>query len=160
MAVKAMDIGIYIYFGLCFLSFMMVLNWTITFHKLQKTNIYLLSRRPWITKLMGIVSCIGLSIERIHAMAFTLSPISTISNHTTIIYWKTTQTLLTHFTLILLQYIFLIRAWLTYYDIKFNQALQDEECMYYIPIDIKHIETCTCYVNNIYVTLYLRESAD
>lgn len=131
MATNSIDIGIYVYFGLCFVSFMIVLNWTITFYKLQKTNIYLLSRRPWITILMGVVSCFGLAIERIHAMIFTLSHISTISDHTTTIYWKTTQTLLTHFTLILLQYIFLIRAWLTYYDIKFNQALQDEECMFY-----------------------------
>ena len=127
---KYIDIGIYCYFALCLISFIIVLNWTLTFYKLQKTNIYLLSRRPWITMTMGIISCLGIGIERVHAMIFTLSFISAISHDTTTIYWKTTQTLLTHFTLILLQYIFLIRAWLTYYDIKFNQALQDEECMF------------------------------
>eukprot|EP01084_Bolivina_argentea_P298827 515013_1 len=124
MKAKPIDIGIYCYFGLCFISFVIVMNWTITFYKLQKTNVYLNARRPKIILTMGIVSCIGLSIERIHGMLFTLSY---ISDHITTVYWKTTQTLMTHFTLILLQYLFLIRAWLTYYDIKFNQALQDSQ---------------------------------
>ncbi len=29
----------------------------------------------------------------------------------------------------MIQYLFLIRTWLTYYDIKFNQALQHSQCM-------------------------------
>ena len=123
---QSVDIGTYCYFALCFLSCILVINWTFTFYQLKKTNIYLLSRRPWITQSIGIISCLGLGIERVHAMAFTLSTIK--DSQTMTIYWKTSQTLLTHFTLILLQYIFLIRAWLTFYNIKFNQALQDSEC--------------------------------
>ena len=120
---SSLDIANYIITALMVIFGLSILNWLLIFIKFRHIRI-IQSRRPTTSIIIGIAGCVGLFYERIGVLYFW--NISNPIGHK-VPYWEVIQVIMYMFTTALIMYISAYRAFRFYYDIKFNQSLEDSK---------------------------------
>ena len=126
--VNSLDLANYVITLFMIIFGITILNWLLIFIKFRHIRI-IESRRPLTSIIIGIAGCIGLFYERI-AILYYWNITNPIGDK--IPYWEPAQIVLYYFNVNLILYISTYRAFKFYYEIKFNQSLEDSKWRLFI----------------------------
>ena len=124
----SIDIANYIITAIMLIFGLLVLNWLLLFIKFRHIRI-IQSRRPLSSIIIGIAGCLGLFYERIFILYYwnITNPIGD-----KVPYWMPFQIIAFYVSTMSITYIITYRAFAFYYDIKFNQSLEDAKWRLFI----------------------------